>query len=113
MEMNVFVPGSIAKIGRDAVLLPDTEKQFEVDAICLGYALHPSNEIARSLGCEHDIVAPGFVVPVRDRYFKTTVDGVFTIGDGGVLGGAHVAMAEGRLVAQVVLGNLMKDKAKI
>ena len=104
--------GSIAKIGRDAVLLPDTEKQFEVDAICLGYALHPSNEIARSLGCEHDIVAPGFVVPVRDGNFKTTVDGVFIIGDGGVLGGAHVAMVEGRLVTQAVLGNLLKDEQK-
>ncbi|MDE0004206.1 MAG: FAD-dependent oxidoreductase, partial [Rhodospirillaceae bacterium] len=34
---------SIAKIGRDAALLRDTEKQYEVDAVCLGYALHPSN----------------------------------------------------------------------
>lgn len=101
---------SIAKIGRDATLLPDTEKRYEVDAVCLGYALHPSNELARSLGCEHGLVAPGLAVPVRDKYFQTSIEGVFVIGDGGVLGGAHVAMAEGRLVARAVLGNLKNNK---
>ena len=101
---------SIAKIGRDATLLPDTEKRYDVDAVCMGYALHPSNELARSLGSEHGLVAPGLAVPVRDGYFQTSIEGVFVIGDGGVLGGAHVAMAEGRLVARAVLGNLKNDK---
>ena len=101
---------SIAKIGRDSTLLADTEKRYEVDAVCLGYALHPSNELARSLGCEHGLVAPGLAVPVRDRYFQTSIEGVFVIGDGGVLGGAHVAMAEGRLVARAVLANLKNNK---
>ena len=101
---------SIAKIGRDATLLPDTEKRYDVDAVCIGYALHPSNELARSLGCEHDLFAPGLAGPVRDRYFQTTIEGVFVIGDGGVLGGAHVAMAEGRLAARAVLGNLKNHK---
>ena len=101
---------SIAKIGRDSKLLPDTETQYKVDAVCLGYALRPSNEIARSLGCEHDLVAPGLAVPVRGRDFQTSVEGVFVIGDGGILGGAHVAMAEGRLVAGAVLGNLARNK---
>ena len=101
---------SIARIGRDAALLPGTEKQYEVDAVCLGYALHPSNELARSLGCEHELAAPGFLVPKRDRAFQTSIDGVYVAGDSGVLGGAHVAMAEGRLVARTVLGNLSKHK---
>lgn len=101
---------SIAKIGHDATLLPGTEKQYEVDAVCLGYALHPSNELARSLGCEHELAAPGLLVPKRDRHFQSSIDGVYVAGDSGVLGGAHVAMAEGRLVARTVLGNLSKHK---
>lgn len=104
--------GSIAKIGRDAILLPNTKKQYEVDAVCVGYALHPSNELARSLGCKHDVVTPGMMVPVRDENCQTNIAGVFVIGDGGVLGGAHVAMAEGRLAAQAVLGNLLNDGSK-
>ena len=91
-------------------MLPGTEKQYEVDAVCLGYALHPSNELARSLGCEHELAAPGLLVPKRDRHFQTGIDGVYVVGDSGVLGGAHVAMAEGRLAARAVLGNLSKNK---
>ena len=43
-----------------------TERHFAVDALCLGYGLQPSNELARSLGCRHEISAPGLTVPVRD-----------------------------------------------
>lgn len=101
---------SIAKIGCDAALLAETEKHYKVDAVCLGYALHPSNELARSLGCEHELAAPGLLVPKRDSHFRTSIDGVYVAGDSGVLGGAHVAMAEGRLVARAVLGNLSQHK---
>lgn len=101
--------GWIAKIGRDANLLANSEKRYDVDAICIGYALHPSNELARWLGCKHELVAPGLVAPVRDPDGQTSIAGVFVIGDGGVLGGGHVAMAEGRVAAQAVLRNLLKD----
>ena len=100
--------GSIAKIGRNASLLPNSEKRYDVDAICIGYTLHPSNELARWLGCKHDVVAPGLVAPVRDTSGQTSIAGVFVIGEGSVLGGAHVAMAEGRVAAQAVLRNLLK-----
>jgi len=103
--------GSIAKIGRDKRLLPGTEKQYEVDAMCVGYALHPSNELARSLGCKHAVVTPGLVAPVRDGNGQTNIAGVFVIGDGGVLGGANVAMAEGRLAAHAILRNLLSDSS--
>lgn len=103
---------SIAKIGRDAKLLMNTAKQYEVDAVCVGYALHPSNELARSLGCNHELVTPGVLAPVRDDNGQTNIAGVFVIGDGGVLGGAHVAMAEGRLAARAVLENLTNGVLK-
>lgn len=98
--------GSIAKIGSAGNLLPDTEKQYDVDAVCVGYALQPSNELARSLGCKHELVAPGVLVPVRDEDGQTNIAGVFAIGDCSVLGGAHVALAEGRLAARAALRNL-------
>ena len=97
---------SIAKIDRGGKLLPNTEKRYEVDTVCVGYALHPSNELARSLGCKHDVAKPGLVVPVRDENGQSDIPGVYVIGDGSVLGGAHVAMAEGRLAARAVLESL-------
>lgn len=104
--------GSIVEIDSDKRLLPTTKKQYEVDAVCLGYTLHSSNELARSLGCKHDVISSGLVVPVRDKNGQTTIPGVFIIGDSGVLGGAHVAMAEGRLAAHAVLDNLSKSNFK-
>ena len=104
--------GSIAKMDRDAKLLPNTEKRYEVDTVCVGYTLHPSNELARSLGCKHEVVKPGLVVPVRDENGQSNIAGVYVIGDGSVLGGAHVAMAEGRLAAEAVLGTLSNDGSK-
>ena len=98
---------TIAKIDRGGKLLPNTEKRYEVDTVCVGYALHPSNELARSLGCKHDVAKPGLVVPVRDENGQSDIPGVYVIGDGSVLGGAHVAMAEGRLAAQAVLESLL------
>ena len=99
---------SIARIGRDARIIPNSEKVYDVDALCIGYALHPSNELARWLGCEHKVVAPGLLAPVRNPNGQTSISDVFVIGDGGVLGGAHVAMAEGRIAAQAILRNLSK-----
>jgi glycine/D-amino acid oxidase-like deaminating enzyme len=98
--------GTIAKIGRDAKTVPDTEKIFDVDAVCVGYALHPSNELAKLLGCKHAVVASSGVAPIRDESGQTNIAGVFMVGDGGVLGGADVAMAEGRLAARAILENL-------
>lgn len=103
---------TIAKIGRDSTLLPNTEKRYEVDAVCVGYALHPSNELARLLGCKHNVVKPGLVVPVRDENGQSNIAGVYVIGDGGVLGGAHVAMAEGRLAGEAILGALSIEGSK-
>ncbi|MFT5502236.1 MAG: glycine/D-amino acid oxidase-like deaminating enzyme/bacterioferritin-associated ferredoxin, partial [Woeseiaceae bacterium] len=104
--------GTIAKVGRDGKVLPGTEKDFEVDTVCVGYALHPSNELAKSLGCKHKVVSPGVVAPVCDENGQTNIAGVFVVGDGGDLGGADVAMAEGRLAAQAVLGNLSGVSSK-
>jgi len=93
----------LAAIGADGRLLAGTERSYAVDAVCLGYGLQASNELARALGCKHTAIAPGVTVPVRDDDGQTDIAGVFVVGDGGVLGGAHVALAEGRIAAGAIL----------
>ena len=98
VEQATIAPlGAVAKADR---------KQFVVDAVCVGYRLQPSNELARLLGCEHRVSTPGVVEVIRSHNAATTVPGVFVIGDGATLGGAHVAMAEGRLTAHAILEDL-------
>jgi glycine/D-amino acid oxidase-like deaminating enzyme len=81
-------------------------KEFAVDAVCVGYRLQPSNELARMLGCAQHTTAPGIVEITRGPAGTTSIPGVFVIGDGATLGGAHVAMAEGRLTADAILDGL-------
>lgn len=88
------------------VLAGTGHQQFAVDAVCVGYRLQPANELARMLGCEHRTSAPGIAEVIRDDAGATSIPGVSVIGDGATLGGAHVAMAEGRLAAAALLGSL-------
>lgn len=83
-----------------------TERAFDVDALCIGYGFLPSNGLARLLDCEHTNAAPGVLTPQRGADGRTTIPDVYVVGDGGVFGGAHVALAEGRLAARAVLRRL-------
>jgi NADPH-dependent 2,4-dienoyl-CoA reductase/sulfur reductase-like enzyme len=77
---------------------PRTTQLFDVDAVCLGPGFVPSSELARSLGCEHQVdERTGALVARRDRHGRTSVDGVWVAGDGGGIGGAQVAQAMGSL----------------
>ena len=69
---------------------------FDVDAVLMGYGFLPSNEILRLLGCAHDYDrVRGSLVTVRDASCRTTVEGVYGVGDCCGLGGAKAAQAEG------------------
>ncbi|MGI9413916.1 MAG: FAD-dependent oxidoreductase [Hyphomicrobiales bacterium] len=71
---------------------------FEVDTVLMGYGFLPSNEILRLMGCAHEYdAARGSLVTVRDTSCRTTVEGVYGVGDCCGLGGARAAEAEGVL----------------
>jgi thioredoxin reductase len=83
-------------------------RTIAVDTVVAGFGLTPSVELTRLLGCRHrwDASRGGFV-PERSADLETTVPGVFAAGDGAGIGGAEVALAEGRLaglLAAVRLG---------
>ena len=84
-------------------------RSFSVDVVCMGFGFHPSNEILRALGCEHDHDAMRGQFTTRldaETPGKTTVAGVFALGDCTGLGGARVALAEGTLVGATVAADL-------
>ncbi len=105
----------VAGVDRDWRPVEGTERVLEVDAVCLGYGLVPSVEIARLLGCRlrYEPVGDAWV-PVRDENCETTVPDVFTVGDGAGVAGVKVAVEEGRLAGLVIASRLGSrvDEAK-
>lgn len=71
------------------------EREFAVDALAIGDGFAPQAELARALGCVD-----------RDDDGRTNVPGVFVAGDGGGLGGAQAALAQGWLAGAAAVRDL-------
>ena len=79
-------------------------REFEADAVCLGYGFRPANELLRALGCAQRVSpTTGSMETVRDNDCMTTRDRVFAVGDCTRLGGAVAAQAEGIVAAAAAL----------
>ena len=89
---------TVAKLDDRGVPVAGSERTFEVDAVCTGFGFLPSNELARTLGVSHRF-DPTLrqLVAVRTTSGRTSVDGVWVVGDGGGTGGAPAAEAAGTL----------------
>ena len=87
-----------ARIDERGQAVAGTERTFEIDAVCLGYGFIPSSELARTLGCATRVDnRSGALVVQRDSSGRTSIRGVWVVGDGGSIGGANVAEAMGTL----------------
>jgi sarcosine oxidase subunit alpha len=78
--------------------IPGTERDVEVDTICLAVGLKPSSEIFFQAGCRMVSISElGGEVPARDENMETSVQGVYVVGDASGIEEASSAMLEGRL----------------
>lgn len=89
---------TVAQLDRVGAPVAGSERSFEVDAVCAGFGFLPSNELARSLGVAHRFDRRlRQLVCVRSASGRTSVDGVWVVGDAGGTGGARLAEAAGTL----------------
>ena len=97
----------VARLDASGRPIPGTEREFDADAVCLGYGFIPANEISRALGCDHryDPVTGTFVA-VRTATGRTSLDSVWVVGDAGGINGAYVATALGAIAGADVLADL-------
>ena len=73
-----------------------SRRMFDTDVLCLGYGFNPANDLLRALGCRHDHDAEQQrLITRRDAQGRTSVAGIFALGDCTSLGGARVAAADG------------------
>ncbi|HLJ61900.1 MAG TPA: FAD-dependent oxidoreductase [bacterium] len=86
----------IANVDERWHVIPGSEDVLDVDAICLGYGLCPSNELTRLCGCAHNYDEQhGGWVPWRDEWMRSSVPGVLVAGDCAGISGAATAVDEG------------------
>ena len=88
----------IAQMDANRAPIPGTEKEFEVDTICMAVGLSPSYQLAKMAGCELvEDGALGGIVPKTDPFGATTVPGIFVAGDASGIEEASSAMLKGRI----------------
>ena len=75
-----------------------TERDVNVDTICLAVGLNPTVEIFFQAGCRMvNIPELCGEVPVRNSNLETSVEGIYVVGDASGIEEASSAMLEGRL----------------
>ncbi len=90
-----------------------TEKNINVDLICLAVGLTPSSEILFQAGCERAFIPElGGLVAIHNENLETTLDGIYVAGDVSGIEEANTAMMEGRITGANAAIALGKDRAK-
>lgn len=93
----------MAKLDHDGRPIPHTEIMQAVDTVVVGYGLTPSTEMCRVLECELDFdPRRGGFIPRRNESMETTCPGIYAVGDCAGVGGAEMAMIEGRIAGHAV-----------
>jgi glycine/D-amino acid oxidase-like deaminating enzyme len=99
--------GAASRLTAGRIGGPET-RDFNADIICMGEGFLPQAELARALGCAtRQDPQTGFLIPERDDLTgATSLPGVWIAGDGGGMGGAQVALAQGTLAGAAACAHL-------
>lgn len=98
---------TLAAIDSAGNAVAGTQKTYEVDAVCVNHGFLPQSELARSLGSAFRFDAPNASFSAeRGEDGRTSVDGVFIIGDAGGMRGARVAIAQGAVAGAAAAAEL-------
>jgi len=93
-----------------------TEKELEVDVVCLACGLSPLAELAWMAGCRFtDAPELGGLLPVHNEDMETSVRGIYVAGDLAGIEEASTAIEEGRLAGIAIaesLGYISASEAK-
>jgi thioredoxin reductase len=89
---------TIARLDSIGAPIAGTEHTYAVDTVCLGYGFLPATQLPVAFGCDLRFDSQlRWVLPRHNAQMETTVPGIFVAGDITDMGGAKVAVAEGRV----------------
>jgi pyruvate/2-oxoglutarate dehydrogenase complex dihydrolipoamide dehydrogenase (E3) component len=96
---------AIAPVDQDGRPRRQHQEWHDVDTLVLGYGIIPTIDFARMMGCRTTLDRSlNGLVPVRSAKLETSVPRVYAIGDGAGIGGVEVALLEGLIAADAILG---------
>ncbi|MFJ4340982.1 NAD(P)/FAD-dependent oxidoreductase [Streptomyces sp. NPDC088915] len=98
---------TVARLDPDWRPLPGTGRRIPCDALAVGHGLVPQLELATALGCATRTSADGTAALVLDAEQSTSVPGVWAAGETGGIGGARLAVVEGKLAALSITRTLL------
>jgi len=98
---------TMAEIDQDRNPVTGTEKDLEVDVLCIAVGLTPLTEILFQAGCKMAYIPElGGHVPLRSDNLETSVPNIFVAGDVGGIEEASAAMVEGSIAGLTAAFNL-------
>lgn len=87
--------------------IPGTEKELDVDTVCIATGLSPLAELAWIAGCKFLYLSElGGHIPLHNENLETTVKGLYVAGDISGIEEASTAMEEGKLAGVEVAKSL-------
>jgi thioredoxin reductase len=87
--------------------IPGTEKQVDVDTICIAVGLNPMTQLLRMAGCKTVYVPVlGGRVPAHDLNQETSIPGIYVAGDVSGIEEASTAIIEGRIAGLAIAHSL-------
>lgn len=100
---------TVARVDASGHPRRDTHRRIEVDAVGVGWGFSPQLDLAVTLGCALTTDASGTPVVQVDEWQRTSRSGVSAAGEACGVGGAALAVAEGRLAARGIVGASASD----
>ena len=97
-----------ARLDVDWQPIPGSEREVEVDAVCLGFGFTAQLELAVSARCELGTGPDGGPAVIVDENQQTSTPGVFAAGELTGIGGAALAAAEGRVAGAAAAGAISR-----
>jgi len=94
---------TIAEVDQNWQQVPGTEKDLELDTICLAVGLTPMSQLARIAGCQvADLPQKGGMVPVCNAFGETSIPGIYATGDVAGIEEASSAMIQGKIAGAAI-----------
>lgn len=92
----------VVRLDRRGQAVPGSRHSVDCDAVAVGYGFTPQLELPLALGCATRLDVDGSLVLEVDVAGRTSAPGVYAAGEVTGVGGAELALAEGRLIGAVV-----------
>jgi NADPH-dependent 2,4-dienoyl-CoA reductase/sulfur reductase-like enzyme len=92
----------VARLDRRGRVVPGTVRAIGCDAAAVGYGFTPQLELPLALGCATRMDVDGNLALEVDVAGRTSVPGVYAAGEVTGVGGADLALTEGRLTGAVI-----------